>query len=418
MVAIFIYIPNITNRHRYVCAILSEYIGIPCIATSEYNPKAIIYGKDSKEGFFSIYDYGLLSETGIKSHNMENPIMWKDTHVPFPSPKGFELPFDIFSAIFYYLTHYDMYIPHVADVHGRIRKEDTIAFRHNNHKAPVVEYWIHYFVDAINTYYHLNISIEHKYSLRPTMDIDHYSLLSHRGVLGNLKGKLYARKYPISILRQKGWINGRDPFQIFNFVEKIIPDLQYFLLLQSGNKDSINLIQDNFIRNLLIDAGIHSERIGIHFSYHSTAKRTMEDECFVLKNISGRSPKISRAHFLRYTESEYFQNVENLSIEEDFSLGYYDTSGFITGMSRSYLWYNLLNEEISKLRIQPFSMMDAMYVYYNKVSNAEISRDIEDVKSNIKKVNGVFSILLHNDILSLLQEEILLGETIFINIFS
>lgn len=376
-----------------------------------------MYCKDSKEGFFSIYDYGLLSDTGINIHNIEDPIIWKDTYVPFPSPKGFDLPFDLFSAIFYYLTHYDIYIPHVADIHGRIRKEDTIAFRHNNHKAPVVEYWIHYFVEAINSFYNLNISIHHKYALQPTMDIDHYSLLSNRGILGNFKGKFYAYKYPRAILKKKGWIQGQDPIQIFKYIEEVFPDIQYFLLLKSGYPDSINLIQENFVRKLLQKAGIDSQRTGIHFSYYSTTQNLIDHECIIFRNISGISPKKSRAHFLRYN-IPYFQKLDHLCIEEDFSLGYYDISGFITGMSRSYLWYNLLNEEISKLRIQPFSMMDAMYVYYNKVSNAEISRDIEDVKSNIKKVNGVFSILLHNDILSLLQEEILLGETIFINIFS
>ncbi len=377
-----------------------------------------MYCKEFMEGYFSIYDYGILSDKGVNSYNLDNPIMWNDTRIPFPSPRGFDIPFDIFSAIFYYLTHYDMYLPYVADLHGRIRKEDTIAFRHNNHKVPVVEYWIHYFVDAINRYFNLSISIDHKYEIHPTMDIDHYSLLSHRGILGNLKGKFYSYKYPLSILKQKGWIKDSDPFQIFNYLENTYPSFLYFLLLKSGSLDSINVIHDNYIRKILQKAGIDNDRTGIHFSYYSSEENSMADECSRYKNIAGIIPKKSRAHFLRYAIQEYFQTIEILGIEEDYSLGYYDTSGFITGMSRSYQWYNIHKEEISRLRVQPFCMMDATYVYYNKFSISEIAADIAVVKSNIMRVDGVLSVILHNDIITLLQEDIVLGEALFFNIFS
>jgi len=418
MKPIFIYIPNITNRHRYVCAILSDYVGVPFECTSDNENISIYYTDNILEGSFTIYDYGLLIDKGLKEYQLSELRQWKDTSISFLAPEGYSLPFDIFSAMFYYLSHYDAYLPHVVDIHGRIQKEDTIAFKHHNHKIPVVEYWIHYFIDTLNLHFLWDIRISHQYSVLPTMDIDHYSLVTHRGFLGNIKGKLFARNYPIDCLQSKGWISGNDPYDIFKYLAQSIPNLQYFVLLNHGKKDSVNRINKEYIKTLFSSAGTMINNIGIHYSYYALDQNLYEAETSFFYSIFNHEAQYSRAHFLKYSLPNYFRQLIDLGISKDFSLGYYDTTGFITGMSRSYIWYDVLEENMTKLLLQPFSMMDATFLYYGVHNLKDINEDISTIKRNICKVNGVYSMILHNDIITSIKEGELLGETLFLNIFS
>ncbi len=401
-----------------MCAILSDYIGLPFICTSQHTANCIEYSDKADSTSFTIYDYGLLNDDDIKPYNIDDVAIWEDTYIPFLAPPGFRLPFDIFSALFYYLTHYDAYFAYEADIHGRIRKEDTIAFKHNNFKKPVVEYWIKKFVAILNDYFHLNIILPHKYEVNLTMDVDHYSLIQQRGFLGNIKGKIYSRDYPIRLLKKQGWIEDNDPFSIFKYLGKNHPSIQYFLLLQSGTHNSINNIDSKYIQHKFSSSGIDNEKIGIHYSYQSSFSNSFATENAIFYHSFSVYPKKSRAHFLRYFMPQYFQNILQIGIEEDYSLGYYDTIGFITGMSRPYIWYDITQEQITTLKVYPFAMMDATYLYYKNCVKKEIIAEIIELKKNIKEVEGLFTVLLHNDILSQAMEGELFGEVIFFYIFS
>ena len=49
--------------------------------------------------------------------------------------------FDIFAASFYLLSRYEEFLPHVKDDYGRFLATESIAFKHDFLKQPVVDIW-------------------------------------------------------------------------------------------------------------------------------------------------------------------------------------------------------------------------------------------------------------------------------------
>jgi hypothetical protein len=81
-------------------------------------------------------------------------------------------------------------------------------------------------------------------------------------------------------------------------------------------------------------------------------------------------------------------------------MGFANELGFRAGTSMMFYFYDLDAEAETGLRIHPFAFMEATLKYYKKVRPEQSMEYIAPIINEIKKVNGTFISLWHNETLS------------------
>jgi hypothetical protein len=145
--------------------------------------------------------------------------------------------------------------------------------------------------------------------------------------------------------------------------------------------------------------------VGLHPSYKSADKpHLLKKELARLTKIVDKKVEISRQHYLKIKMPDYYQILIEAGITSDYSMGFADKSGFRAGTSRPFYWYNLKKEEVSKLQIIPFVVMDRTLNSYENQSVLGAKLVYKDLMLNVKNVNGLFVTLWHNESFSNLFE--------------
>ena len=141
--------------------------------------------------------------------------------------------------------------------------------------------------------------------------------------------------------------------------------------------------------------------IGIHPSYRSNnSDHLLKTEISRVRKITGKPITKSRQHYLKLTIPVTYKKLVNLDINEDYSMGYADYTGFRAGICCPYTFYNLLKEEEMPLTVFPFQVMDATLKEYMNLNPKEANEKIENLIKKVRKVNGTFISLWHNHSLS------------------
>ena len=71
---------------------------------------------------------------------------------------------------------------------------------------------------------------------------------------------------------------------------------------------------------------------------------------------------------LRFTFPSTYRKLIALELINEYSMGYGSINGFRASIAHLYYWYDLRNEEKTKLHIHPFCFMDANSYYEQKAS--------------------------------------------------
>lgn len=319
------------------------------------------------------------------------------------------LMFDPFAAIFYMISRYEEYLPYEKDVHGRYLHTNSIAHRCNFLKVPIVHIWGEMLQNALSQRFP-QLTFKHgSYNFLPTIDVDNAYLHINKGVVrvaGGVIKSLVKLDYNtfiekiLTILRIK-----KDPYDVFDELIEIQKNKKFkfrffFLLADYGGYDKSSGVNDiSFIR--LIKHVRDYCQVGIHPSYASfDDELLLREEIDTLKEIIHCPIKISRQHFLRLDIKYTFNYLYDNGITEDYSLGYAETTGFRAGTCIPYNYFDLKNNETSKLKIYPLSVMDATLVNYMKLDSTASIEEISRIINIIKKYNGTFIPLWHNSSLS------------------
>ena len=111
---------------------------------------------------------------------------------------------------------------------------------------------------------------------------------------------------------------------------------------------------------------------------------------------------LSRQHFLRFKFPETILNLMQNNIEIDYTLAYPDVIGFRAGYSREINFFDLTKNITTKFTLQPSSLMDATFEYYqNNLTNDEILDKFLPFFYLLKKINGKLVPIFHNDLLAI-----------------
>ena len=410
---LLIYLHEYSTRSHYVFdLIFKEELGIAFQITSNvkefeaYSDEKINYSDARISNWFFIRASSLLFEKEIKKQ--EIIVAEKnDTKVLFPN-EGDDLGFDIFSSVFYLLSRYEEYLPFKADKFGRFKASDTLAFQNDFLQKPMVNIWIEIFKKALKNKF---VQLEFKstaFTTIVTYDIDvayKYKGRSFGRTLGSAVKDVIGfsvqnfKKRIQTLLQSK-----KDPWDVYDELQKMIDQNElssvFFFLLADKSEHDRNLNYQNPVIKKLVNQIKTFSEIGIHPSFHTSSfpeKILIEKER--LEKLSTEKINKSRQHYLKFKLPDTFNALLQSGITEDYSMGFPEVPGFRAGTCKPFYFYDLKKEKKSPIKIFPVTCMDATFIYYLEKSPEKSFMEMLNLLKEVKKVNGTFIPIFHNDIL-------------------
>jgi len=408
---ILIYTTVNSARLRYILFwIFEEQLQLSFEITSDLlkwnNDKGFkINYSDEKMGaeILTIKPHPIMAQTGVQTQ-VYNINRWKHSTILFYNQPGAAIPFDIFSATFFLLSRYEEYLPHQKDQHGRFEADQSLAQQFSFLQQPVVDEWLFHFRKILER--KLNCTLpQPSFTFLPSYDIDIAWKYLHKGNKRNLGGyakDLLQLKWK-SVAERAAVLAGKktDPFDNFDFLDKLHARYQlqpiYFMLLGQWSDYDKNAEPNAPAMSTLMQQLAQRYEMGIHPSYLShQSTATLKSEIEILAKASHKPVTNSRQHYIKFTLPETYRNLIEANIKDDFSMGYASCNGFRAGTSRSFLWYDVLREATSTLRVHPFVYMEATSMFYQKNSVQEAFLEWERLYYAVKNVQGTFISIWHN----------------------
>jgi len=410
-----IFTHRITNRVEYVFKqIFAEMLGVSftlttdeeAFAASELPKISYAYNPVGDELFFQAKN--LLFETGINEQNI-SVVDWENTKAFFTVGKKSALPFDAFAASFFLLSRYEECLPHIRDSYDRFEAKESIAFQNGFLKKPVVNIWVKKIKELLQEKYPQLQFRKNNYSYLSTIDIDNAYAFKRKGLLRTvgafgkdiISGNFPQLKERIKVLA--GML--QDPYDTYDFQfalqEKYKFRPVYFFLLGDYDENDKNVPHHNRKFQSLIKSIADRADVGIHPSFNSNKNsEKTETEIDRLSDIVHREITKSRQHFLILHFPKTYRNLIDLDITDEYSMGYAQETGFRASICTSFNYYDLDLEVETKLKIHPFTVMDATLKYYMKFSAENAIEHVKEMVREVKAVDGTFISLWHNETLS------------------
>ena len=415
---ILIYVSKITNRLFYIIElILKEELGISFKFTtdkekylSHEGPK-MHYGKSPLEndnGLF-LQSVNLLFERDIADQDVKL-CKYNDTKAIFPVFNDNSiLPFDVLAASFYIITRYEEYLPHVSDQYNRFQPKDSILYKMETFETPIINVWAKELGEIIKSKYP-DIQLKKKtFKFIPTYDIDAAWAYRNKGLFRTTAAFLrdalvfntneIKRRYEVLTKKRI------DPFDTFDYQIELQKELKlkplYFILCGDYNTNDKNIsIRNKEFQELIKHIGDYA-LVGIHPSFSSyLQKDVIKDEIKRLSEVLNRDVTMSRQHFLRLSLPKSYQILNELDITDDYTMGYASQAGFRAGYADTFAFFDLENDTKTKLNIHPFALMDGTMRDYLDLDVHESFDKAKKLVDEVKKVNGTFILLWHNETLS------------------
>ena len=412
---LLIYTPKITSRHKYIFKLFfNEIYQIKFQITERedefkaFDAAKLNYSNTSFEDEIFIESIGLLNEKGINQQDI-NVSPQNNIPVFFQSQSDSSMGFDVFSASFYLVSRYEEYLPSVKDIHQRFQAENSLAYKHDFLQKPLINIWANSLMQKIKQKHPDLEVISPTYNYISTIDIDNAFYYLEKGFVRSLAG-FFASLFNFDfngIQQRFAVLSGKkkDPYDTYDTQLKLQKEYNlkviYFILLADYGLNDKNISFTKRKFQLLIKRLADYASIGIHPSYGSNTNfAKLPKEIKRLEGITKREVTKSRQHFLKLTIPETYNQLVDLGIRDDYTMGFASAIGFRASICSAYTFYNLDTETILPIKIHPFAVMDATLFYYLKLSPAKSIAQISALIEEVKNVNGTFISLWHNDTFS------------------
>ena len=412
---LLVYSHRITPRIRYIFKhILTRTLLIPVSFTSKvedfvaHNGLKLSYTKTALGSEFFIKSNDLLFEQGVNDLEI-NVQKWDDVPCFFATNINSSLPFDIFAASFYLITRYEEYLPHVKDTHGRFTAEQSLAFKYKFLEKPVIDIWSYKFLSLLKERFPDYTYKTRKYNYISTIDIDNAYAYKHKSFIRGFGGFFMdIFRFKLRDVWNRTAVNlnlKKDPFNTFNellsFKKEFNIKTIFFFSIGDYTTFDTNVSASKNKYKLLIKNVQDYALVGLHPSYFTMNNASMlKKEKGRLENITNTTIKKSRQHYLRFNLPETYQQLIDLEIDEEYSMGYASNVGFRASTCTPFYFYDLDFEIQTPLKVFPFALMDTTLNDYLKLTPKQSLGKIRDLRNEIKAVNGTFITLFHNESLS------------------
>lgn len=367
----------------------------PCIA----------YGAQV-DGVISIPDTGLLWDVGNINKDLRiDSGMWQQLPTIFAATDH-EIPFDIFSAIFFLISRYEEYLPYTPDQHGRYPATESILYKEELLSRPIVDEWVATFHKILSEQFTTLRFSEKAFTFQPTYDIDIAWSYLYKGFVRTtgayakdvLKGRFGAVSERLRVVGKKE----NDPYDSFSWLQYLhrkylLQPIYFILVAEKVSAYDKNINPDHPYMQALIKDLYKEGAIGIHPSYNANVdSKLARTEIRKLQGITGKNVFLSRQHYIRNVLPQAYQSLMNNQIFRDYSMGYGTHIGFRAGTSNSFLWYDLSKEQQTQLNVYPFCFMDTTAHYGEQLSVDDAFAKLKEMATVLQRLNAPMITVFHN----------------------
>jgi len=411
---LLLYSKNITPRLSYIARfLLGTILQVEYQLTDDreafirHQEAKINYSQDDFDEGIIIRPTELLFEQGIKARE---PFVtqWDNARIFFQTDDHSTLPFDIFAASFYLVTRYEEHLPYASDEHGRFEAKQSLAYNSNFLREPIIDQWAYMLAEVITNHYPEFRPGKRTFRYISTIDIDNAYAFLFKGIsrtLGATLLSLFNLNIGDNIRRYQTLAGKRDPYDTYDIFFDIhqkhgIKPLWFFLVGNSGKFDDNVSVDKTAYQKLIRDIAQRFD-VGIHPSYKAFRDSgLLNREISQLKQIIGRDVTKSRQHYLKIHFNETYNNLMQAGIQEDYTMGYATDVGFRAGTCTPFPYYDLQEEQETSLTIYPFQVMDITLNQHKGYNITEAISVVEELIDKVKRVNGTFVSIWHNEALS------------------
>jgi peptidoglycan/xylan/chitin deacetylase (PgdA/CDA1 family) len=148
------------------------------------------------------------------------------------------------------------------------------------------------------------------------------------------------------------------------------------------------------IKNKGWDIGLHTG----YYSYDNLEKIKVEKQ--KIEELIGEPIIGCRNHYLRFKTPETWELLVEAGFKYDTTFGYPDMIGFRNGTCAPFKPYNLNTERYIDIVEIPLNIMDGTLFGYMGLTVTEAKTRIIEMIDTVASLNGVLTVLWHNDIFS------------------
>lgn len=337
-------------------------------------------------------------------------VKWEDEPCFFQTNFSAEVPCDLFAASFYLISRYEEYLPHVKDQYERFPASESLAYQHKFLDRPMIDIWAYKFRELLIGHFPKFkaelLSSSRKFNYISTIDIDNAYQFKHKGFTRSVGGIL---KDVIQFDLKNIWLRflvvfglRRDPFDMYkkllNMKKKYKVKTVFFFLLGDYSTFDKNISPGNTNYKLLIKNTADYADVGLHPSYFSMKNDLkIKKEKEILESIVNFPITRSRQHYLRIEVPETYQNLVDLEIKEEYSMGYASHYGFRASTCTPFYFYDLDFEIQTPLKVFPFAAMDTTLKDYLNFTPKRAYNTIIKLAKEVRNVDGTFITIFHNE---------------------
>ncbi|MFV8224962.1 polysaccharide deacetylase family protein, partial [Christiangramia aquimixticola] len=386
---LLIYTQKITPRITYVFKhICTHLLGISIKFTSKieefiaHDGAKLSYGKQALGNEFFIQMADLLLEQGFSEIDIKvQP--WDDTICFFPLSEGSDLPFDIFSASFYLLSRYEEYLPHVKDEYGRFPAAESLGYQESFLHKPVVDIWAYKFRKILLERFPNFEHGEREYKTGTIIAAEHTFMFKNKGFLRSLIGllsDLFQLNLGKVLDRLQVWIRVKqDPHDTFEDLIQLIKKHKLYMLfmfqLSDFSKYDRNISHNRIPHRAVIKSVADYAKVGLLLGYYAMDDiKDLRKEKLRMEDVIHSSVEHAMNHKYNLRLPDQYNNLIELEINNDHSMGYPDVIGFRAGTSSPFLFYDINMEVTTPLKVHPYAFNS------NVVHTLSRTKLLEDLK--------------------------------------
>ena len=402
-----IFVEQVTNRLRYTLDFIFKARGFSYELTTDAarfstsDSTKFNYSNRSFEGIPTLTPCTLLFDEGIDAIALDK-VDFEELEI-----MSFNQIPDLLASIFFVLSRYEEYWVSERDAHDRFPAICSMQSVYGWLHEPICDRW----AITLLAWIGIPLTPSAEFKIQPTFDIDSTFAYKEKGLLRNMAGAIGdVSKGTIARIRERIQVlsnTRKDPFDTFDRIKALTanyPDTRCFWLMADYGSYNKNLAFKNPKQREIIQEIATRCEIGIHPGYDSyTSAKTLALEISRLSAVLEKPVTSSRQHFLRVRIPETYALLVEQRIQEDYSMGYAETTGFRMGTARKTAWFDLRTNEISGLMLQPFCYMDGTLNEYLKLSPEQASQEVRELKAMVNQYGGTFSFIWHNETLGFKQ---------------
>lgn len=332
-------------------------------------------------------------------------------------PKLFPLNgrgFDPIASAFFWLSGWQECTTRMRDRHGRFPYEASLQSEWNLNDQPSVDVYRRWLKQHLRSH---EVMVEHRrwgkasWAVCPTHDIDYlrkwrpgivYRELVEYLLRNRLRQPLAERldrMQRVITTARRGSDPYRDSWERMQGEEsRRNVGATYFL--KTGAHSPYD-VEDGFSRGYLREraAELAEEgfEIGLHPSYHAaTHGGYMARELKDLRELTGRSVRSVRQHYLRYVHPLTARIQTDLGFMIDSSMGFAAREGFRNGTCLPFRYYDILEDRVLPIWSFPLAVMDSTLFGYRELTHEGAFERTLQLLDTCREFGGVCVALWHN----------------------